>query len=161
MAIKQVQIDKVVIKAGKLFLDYGEATEEELGIIRGGGEFDATETVRDIEYDGAEGKTAGMQVIDDINALLKATIITASQKVLAMCLPSSTINDSTGKITSGSTGLIPLAKYRKNATMFCETTDGKFKKIVIKNPLNEKGLALAAKKKAEGEIALELQAHHG
>ena len=70
-----IQIDESVI-----FLDYGENTERFLAPTRGGGEFAATVTVRDIEFDGRHGKTAGTQVIEEQGASIKVTTLCMSQE---------------------------------------------------------------------------------
>lgn len=46
------QIESIQIDEGVIFLNYGETDERLLAPTRGGGEFAATVTVRDIEFDG-------------------------------------------------------------------------------------------------------------
>ena len=46
------EIEKIQIDEGVIVLDYGETTERPLAPCRGGGEFTATATLRDIEFDG-------------------------------------------------------------------------------------------------------------
>ena len=50
------QIESIQIDEGVIFLNYGESDERLLAPTRGGGEFAATVTVRDIEFDGRHGK---------------------------------------------------------------------------------------------------------
>ena len=59
------QIESIQIDEGVIFLNYGETDERLLAPTRGGGEFAATVTVRDIEFDGRHGKTTGTQVIEE------------------------------------------------------------------------------------------------
>lgn len=154
--IENIQIDESVI-----FLDYGEDTEQVLAPTRGGGEFVATVTVRDIEFDGRHGKTAGTQVIEEQGASIKVTTLCMSQENLARAIPNCTIEDNEGKtIKNPKTGVIPMSAYLKNITMFAKLISGKYKKITIYNPMHETGLTAKAVQKAEGELALELIAHY-
>lgn len=154
--IESIQIDESVI-----FLDYGETTERFLAPTRGGGEFGATITVRDIEFDGKRGKTAGTQIIEEQGAFIKATTLCMSQENLALAIPSCVIEDNDGKtIRNPKSGVIPLSAYLKNVTMFAKLVGGKFKKITIYNPMHETGFNVKAVQKAEGELGLELLAHY-
>ena len=113
--IENIQIDESVI-----FLDYGEDTEQVLAPTRGGGEFVATVTVRDIEFDGRHGKTAGTQVIEEQGASIKVTTLCMSQENLARAIPNCTIEDNDGKtIRNPKTGVIPMSAYLKNITISC------------------------------------------
>lgn len=155
------QIESIQIDEGIIFFDYGETTQELLAPTRGGGEFAATVTVRDIEFDGKHGKTAGTQVIEEQAASLKVTTLCMSQENLALAVPNATVGNDEGKtIKNPKTGIIAATSYRKNVTMFCKTVGGKYKKIVIYNPMHETGITVKAVQKAEGELALELLAHY-
>lgn len=154
--IESIQIDESVI-----FLNYGETDERFLAPTRGGGEFAATVTVRDIEFDGKHGKTAGTQVIEEQGASIKVTTLCMSQENLALAIPNCTIASEDGKtIKNPKTGIIPLESYLKNVTMFAKLVSGKFKKITIYNPMHETGFTAKAVQKAEGELAFEFLAHY-
>ena len=154
--IESIQIDESVI-----FLNYGEGDERVLAPTRGGGEFAATVTVRDIEFDGRHGKTAGTQVIEEQGASIKVTTLCMSQENLALAIPGCTISTDGGKtISNPKTGVIPDSAYLKNVTMFAKLISGKFKKITIYNPMHESGFTAKAVQKAEGELAFELIAHY-
>lgn len=154
--IESIQIDESVI-----FLNYGETEERFLAPTRGGGEFAATVTVRDIEFDGKHGKTAGTQVIEEQGASIKVTTLCMSQENLALAIPNCTIASEDGKtIKNPKTGVIPLEAYLKNITMFAKLISGKYKKITIYNPMHETGFTAKAVQKAEGELAFEFLAHY-
>lgn len=155
------QIESIQIDEGLIFLDYGEETQRFLAPTRGGGEFAATVTVRDIEFDGRHGKTAGTQVIEEQGASLKVTTLCMSQENLALAIPTCTVSNAEGNaIKNPPTGVIPMSAYLKNVTMFAKTIGGKYKKIIIYNAMHEKGFTAKAVQKAEGELALELLAHY-
>lgn len=155
------QIESIQIDEGLIFLNYGESTQRLLAPTRGGGEFAATVTVRDIEFDGRHGKTAGTQVIEEQGASLKVTTLCMSQENLALAIPTCTVSNAEGNaIKNPPTGVIPMSAYLKNVTMFAKTIGGKYKKITIFNAMHETGFTAKAVQKAEGELALELLAHY-
>lgn len=158
MAWTRAQLDQVQIDHGLIYMDYGLATQKQLGPTRGGGEFVATANIRNIEFDGALGKTKGMQVIDEINASLKVTMLNTSLETLSMGLPQAEYTVDT-IINSGVGGVIPDAKYIANITMFAKLAGGKYKKITLKNAMHEGDLSIKAAPKDEAEIALEFFAH--
>ena len=161
MALTQQQIENIQIDYGIVYVNYGGNGQKLLGPTRGGGEFVATATIRDIEYDGSKGKTKGMQVVDDITAQLNVTSLNASMDTLKMALPFAKCDGTPEKLSVGSdsVGIIPDSAYLENITMFAKTVNGKYKKITLYNALSENGLTLAAAPKAEGTIALNVYAH--
>ena len=161
MALTQEQIENIQIDYGIVYVNYGETDEAQLGPTRGGGEFVASATIRDIEFDGSKGKTKGMQVVDDITAQLNVTQLNTSIDTLKMALPFAKYDDTTGKLSVGadSVGIVPDSAYLKNITMFAKTVKGEYKKITLYNAMSENGLTFAAVPKAEGTIALNVYAH--
>ena len=163
MKVTKKQIENVQTDYGIVFVDYGETTQVRLGPTRGGGEFSATATIRAIEFDGMRGKTKEMQVIDEINAMLKTSIGDTSLDTLAKLMPHLKLVEPGGEaapyIVNATPGLIPGSEYVKNVTMFAKTLGGKYKRITIFNPMAENPLTLSAAPKAEGVVALEIHAH--
>ncbi len=156
--IEHIQYDESVI-----FLDYGLETERYLAPTRGGGEFTANCTIHDIEFDGKQGKTAGTQIIEEQEAVTKVTTLCISPENLKLAIPGAEIEqDNKGNtfIENPSNGLIPDTAYFKNITQFCKLLNGKHVKITLFNPMSENGLSIKAQSKAEGELALEIYAHH-
>lgn len=160
--LTQQQIQKIQIDEGVIYLNYGETDERLLAPTRGGGEFNASVTVRDIEFDGRNGKTAGMQAIEEQSATLKVTSICMSQEQLALAIPNCSITGtgSTAVLKNPKTGIIPSTAYLKNVTMFAKLIDGTYKKITIFNAMHESGFTAKAVQKAEGELSLEFNAHY-
>ena len=156
------QIEKIQIDEGLIYLNFGETGETKLAPTRGGGEFNATVTIRDVEFDGRAGKTAGMQVIESQSATLKVVCLCMSQEQLQLAIPNCQISGtgSAAIIKNPKTGLIPSSEYLKNVTMFAKLMDGKYKKITIYNAMHEGGFTAKAVQKAEGELSLEFQAHY-
>ena len=155
------QVESIQIDEGVIFLNYGLPTQKLLAPTRGGGEFNASVTIRDIEYDGRQGKTAGTQVIESQDATLKVTTLDMSQENLALAIPNCVIeNDDGHTIRNPRGGIVASASYLENVTMFAKTIGGTFKKIVIFKAMHETGFTAKAVQKAEGELALEFAAHY-
>lgn len=154
------EVENIQIDEGLVFVDYGETTEMKVAPTRGGGEFVANATIRNIEFDGRRGATAGTQLIDEQDATLNVTSICASQETLALAFPGATVESDGSVIKNPRCGLIPETAYRKNITMFARLLNGKYKKITIYNPMSEGGLTVRAVPKGEGEYALALKAHY-
>lgn len=159
MDLTQGQIESVQIDYGIVYVNYGLAGERKLGPTRGGGEFSVKAVLRDIEYDGRKGKTKGMQVIDEINATLKVTLLDTSMAELALSMPYADYTGGVIACKSGNVGMVPEAAYLGNVVLFCKTIGGQYKKITLYNAMTENDFALAAKPKGEGEIGLEINAH--
>ena len=169
--LTQKEIESIQIDEGVVILDYGEETERPFVPCRGGGEFSATATVRDIEFDGRNGKTAGVQVISEQAASLKVTTISLSWQNLAAAMPSSRIIQeqihyppeepkTITTIKNPKTGVISKVNYFTNVTMFAKLIGGKYKKITIYKPMSEDGITFKAAPKAEGELEITFQAHY-
>jgi len=163
MALTKQDIENIQIDYGIVYINYGGTDRKLLGPTRGGGEFVATATIRDIEYDGSKGKTKGMQVVDDITAQLNVTSLNASLESLKLALPyakyDQTQTTETLTVDKDCLGIIPDGAYLNNITMFAKTVKGEYKKITLYNAMSENGLTFAAAPKAEGTIALNVYAH--
>lgn len=165
MSLTSQQIENIQIDYGIVYSNFGELDQELLGPTRGGGSFTVTKTLRDIEYDGAKGKSKGMQIIDDINAMLSVTSLNTSIKKLHMALPYATLTGDGGitpysiSCKSTNVGVIPSSAYLKNITMFAKTVKGEYKKITLYNAMSENDFTLSAVPKNEAEVALEIYGH--
>ena len=161
MSITQTQLENVQVDYGIVFANYGVAGEWKLGPTRGGGAFKVTATLRDIEYDGGNGKSKGMQVLEDIIAILSVTVLDTSMETLAIAMPWATYDAAAGTITAKTSNIggIQDGAYLENITMFAKLMNGQYKKITLYNAMSEGDFELAAKPKGEAEIGLELTAH--
>ncbi len=155
------QVENIQIDEGLVFVDYGEPTERKLAPTRGGGDFSASVSIRNIEFDGRSADTAGTQVVESQEAILKVVSLCMSQEELRFAMPYARVEGEGENMTikNPKCGVIPLSAYCKNITMFAKLISGKFKKITIHNPMSENGLNIKAAPKAEGEVSLEIKAH--
>jgi len=156
--LTQNQKENIQIDFGIAYTNFGVAGEKQIAPTKGGGAFTVKEKIREIEFDGKKGKTKGLQVVEEVEAVLKITIMDMSLDTLNMALRSA--NYSAGIITGVQPDdVIPIEDYLTNVTLFCKTLGGQFKKITLFNAMSENGLAFKATAKGEGEIELEIYAH--
>lgn len=159
----QEQIENIQIDHGIVYLNYGESDQRILGPTRGGATFEATQTIREIEFDGKKGKSKGMQVIDAIDAKLAFSQLALGIEDVQAAMPyltkTGTDPDFKLECTVDSLGLIPNAAYHKNVTLFAKLVKGGYKKITLYNAMNEAPFSLAAVPNGEGAVALEVFGH--
>lgn len=156
--ITQAQSESLVLDAAILFVDYGETTQREIGVTKGGVEFKATETIRPIEFDGRRGRTKGLDRVDEINAYLKATTLVLSNENILISLGAA--SEAAGTISNTTGGTIPTSRYFKNVTAFgvCNKTNT-YKKIVLKNAIGANGdTTIATADKSEAGLTLQFDA---
>ena len=163
--ITKEQIENIQLDHGIMFKNYGLETQALIAPVRGGTNFKVERTYRNIEFDGARGKTKGLKTIDDENATLTVKTLNASLETFADKLPGAKItrDEVTNKITkieATKIGIIDEDEYIENITVFAQKIGGQYVKITITNALDEKGLDFSAVQKAEGEIELVYSAHH-
>lgn len=159
MAFTQTQLDKIVSGEGIVVLNLGVTDSEKiLGPCRGGAEIQITPTVHDIEFDGRKGKTKGLQVKDEENAVLKVKTLDCAQEVLLLALNNATL--ATKTITQNTTKLIASTCYQTNVAIVSKTLDGKFKVLKLFNPMHEGAFDYKVTSKNENEHNLEFYAHY-
>lgn len=159
MKLTKEQIENIQIDYGLVYINYGGTGEKQLAPTRGGGTFTVTKNIREIEYDGRKGKTKGMQVVDEINAMLSVPLLDSSMENLALAMPWATYSDGKLSAESGNLGVIQDSAYLSNVTLFAKVIGGGYKKITLYNAMTENDFSLAAAPKAEGVITLEVHAH--
>lgn len=154
------QTEKIQIDEGIVVLNLGAENEKILGPTRGGAEFTATPSIRDIEYDGRKGKTAGLQLKDGEDVTLKVITLDCSQETLALAIPNAIVNASTKKVEQGDFGLIAKSSYIPKISIITKMLDGKFKILNVKNAMHEGAFTFKTAPKAENEHNLEMIGHY-
>jgi hypothetical protein len=157
--LTQEQIENIQIDYGIVYVNYGAVGEAQLAPTRGGGTVTITKNIRDIEFDGRKGKTKGMQVVDEVNAMLSVPLMDTSMDNLAKAMPWATYAASKLSVKSANLGVISDSAYLKNITLFAKVIGGSYKKITLYSAMNESDFSLAAVPKDEGIIQLEVYAH--
>ena len=153
--VKKIQIDE-----GIVVLNLGLENELIIGPTRGGVEMTITPEIRDIEFDGRRGKTAGMQSIDGEDATVKVISLCCSQKLLLHALPNATLDDSGKVIKQGDFGVIPDSKYITTIDVVTQMLDKTYKILKFNYGLHEGAFSYKAVSKAENEHNLEFIPHY-
>lgn len=158
--LTQGDIAKIQIDEGIVVTNYGEDDEAILGPTRGGAEFVATPSIRDIEFDGRKGKTKGLQIKDGEDVSLKIITLCCSQENLALAMPNATVDSPTKKIEQGDFGIIKSTSYLKNVAVITKMLDGTYKILKVKNAMHEGTFTFKAAAKGENEHNLEFLGHY-
>lgn len=150
------QIERVVIDAGVVYINYGESDERVLAPCKGDNTFEVEREVREIEANSLKGKTKGMRRIISENASLEVNLMDLSIENLQMALPGSEIV--AGELING--WKIKDSDYIKSVTILGEDMGGKFKKITVFNALVDENLSVAFVEDDESAIAIKFAAHY-
>lgn len=153
-------VNKIQIDEGVVVINYGESDEKVLGPTRGGAEFTATPSIRDIEFDGRKGKTKGMQVKDGEDVSLKISTLCCSLENLKLAIPGATLNGSANQITPGDFGVVPSGSYLKNVAVVTKMLDGTYTILKVTNAMHEAAFTYKGVSKAENEHSLEFLGHY-
>ena len=134
-----------------------------LGATKGGGEFSAVATIRQIEVDGVKGRAKGLEVIDSWEVYLKATVLEATCETIKAALCAATVDtetDTTYDIISGKSS-IDDEDYLDNIT-WVGNLSGSDKPVIIQvyNALNTDGLKLTVQDKNEATIPMTFYGHY-
>jgi len=135
-----------------------EADSHVFGATRGGGTFDCTPTMREIEADGKRGPWVGSSVLDEMPVKMTGTLIEVTPenaKMLLMCADKTV----SGKVsTVKARTSIKKTDYLTNIVWVGDTAEG-YCLIALKNPLNTAGFKLTFTDKGEGTMAFEFSGH--
>lgn len=164
--------EHLLLNAGAYFKNYDMETDtyesavaggKLLGATKGGGEFSAVPTVRQIEVDGVAGRAKGLEVIDAWDVYLRANVLEISAQTIADSLGASEIDSTTNEkydiITANAS--IELDDYTDNIT-WVGTISGSNEPVVIQvyNTLNTDGLTLTTQDKNEATVQTTFYGHY-
>lgn len=165
--------ENLLLDAGAFFVNYefGTDTYESartdgklLGATRGGGEFKAAMTVRQIEVDGVKGRAKGLERNDAWDVYIKATVLEVNESAIKHGLGSATVSTSTVAtnydIIEGNND-IALTDYIDNIT-WVGRISGSDEPVIIQvyNALNTDGLTLSVSDKNEATIGMTFYGHY-
>lgn len=170
--------DNLLLDAGAFFVNFDPTTDtyetakatKLLGATRGGGEFKAAMTVRQIEVDGVKGRAKGLEVNDAWDVYIKATVLEVNKDTLAKALASTT--STAHPVTSSPSPIDGYTDIQGNNDI--ETTDylnnitwigkisGEDDPVIIQvfNALNTDGLTLTVADKSESTMAMTFYGHY-
>ena len=125
-------MEHLLLDAGAFFKNFNYGKEEGendtfdsavaagklIGATKGGGEFSAVASIRQIEVDGVKGRAKGLETIDSWDVYLKATVLETSADTIKLALGSATVDtesDDKYDIITGNAD-ISLDDYVENVT---------------------------------------------
>ena len=165
---KHIQLD-----AGAFFINYDPATDTYatakaagkcLGATQGGGNFSATHPMRTIEVDGAVGRVRGLTNIENWDVSISATVIETTVETIKLALAAATSETSTaptGYTVIKGKADIEDSDFIDNITWVGNISgSGDPIIIIVKNVLNEDGLAYNMTPKGEGKVELKFYAYN-
>lgn len=170
--------DSLLLDAGAFFINFDPTSDtydsakatKLLGATRGGGEFKAAMTVRQIEVDGVKGRAKGLEVNDAWDVYIKATVLEVNQTTLEKALASTTVTTHTAGTTStpidGYVDIqgnndIEVSDYISNITWIGKIS-GEDDPVIIQvfNALNTDGLTLTVADKNEATMQMTFYGHY-
>ena len=138
-----------------------EAIEDEgmrIGATRGGGTFECTPEVRNIEADGKRYEFIGSTVFDSWTVRLTGTMMEIVPENLSTVIAAADVTGEKGKRTiRARTDLLPT-DYIDSLVWIGDTSEG-YILIALKNALNTTGATLTFTDKGEGTLPFEFHAH--
>ncbi len=145
--------NKIGLGEGKLYKDYGETEELELGYVRGG-EYTSNQTLRHIQVDGKKGNVKGDAVHEEALPQLDFTAVQFDASVLENLFYNMNVTDnSDGSATVTFTNANPVdADYHTNVSFVGETKDGTPIVVKVLNALGEGSVTMSFEDRTEIEI---------
>lgn len=150
------QIEKIVIDAGVVYVNYGLADERLLAPCRGDNTFSVEAEIREVEVNGVKGKTKGLRRKIAENATLETNLAELTLENLKIALPGSHLVEN--KLTNGWT--IKSTDYIDNVTLIGKDMGDNYKKVTIYNALMDEALSFAMNEDDESVVTLVLSAHY-
>lgn len=138
-----------------------EAGTNILGATKGGGTFNATPTIRQIEPDGMRDPVIGSTVIDGWKCHMTGTLMEVTPDNFARCLMACDVDKSKTNITTlTARSEIKASDYIPKVSWAGDTSEG-FVLIELENVLNIGGATFTFTDKGEGTLPFDFQAHVG
>lgn len=131
-----------------------------LGATRGGGTFNVTREMRQVEADGVRFGFVGSEIVDSADAYLSETLIEVTAAHIKKVLGNADIETSGLKTTITLRTAIEDDDYLSNICWVGDTSEG-FVLICLYNALNTADFTLTFADKNEGTINAEFHAHQG
>lgn len=132
-----------------------------LGATRGGGTFDCTPEVREIEADGKRYGFIGSTVFDSWTVRLTGTLMEIRASNFKRVIAAADVSGTNAKkIITVRTDILP-DDYIPSLVWIGDMSDGGYILIALKNALNTTGATLTFTDKGEGTLPFEFHAHQG
>lgn len=155
-------MNHLLLDAGAVYKNFGEADQAIIGATSGGNEFAAKAKIRQIKVDGVKAANAkGLEVIDSVTTTLKCKFLEMTEEILKTSLIANidTATETDYDVITGKT-IIEDSDYLKNVA-WVGTISGSQKPviIVIENALCLDGLQLKTEDSKDNTLDVTLTAH--
>lgn len=157
----QLSVNTVITGDTDDDFDSAVAAGKLLGATRGGGNFNAVPTLRQIEVDGVKGRAKGLTVIDVWDVNMTSNLLEVTVQSLKTALASANAEAVPGYTKITANNYIALSDYIENIT-WLGTLSGSSEPVIIQiyNALNTNGLGITTQDKNEVVTALTLAGHY-
>lgn len=158
--------EKFIIDAGAVYLNTTFAAGAFtggtlLGATSGGNEFVIQQEIRQIEVDGAKGRTKGLQVVTFQNPVLTVNLKEMTAQNLAKAITGANVDTAdTAYDIITSSGQIDLTDYISNVTLVGKLLNGKQVVIVVENVLQIEGLEMTFEDNNEVVVPVAFAGHY-
>lgn len=164
-SVTQNTVKNLVLDAGVVYVNYGEASERMLGATMGGNTFTVEREIKAIEVDGIKGKVKGLRRVITENAMLTVNLKEMSPENIKLALGGSHIEDYPAvdpthkKITSA--GKIVETDYITNIAL-AATVSGSDQPAVVMlhNVLADGNFEVTLTDKEEAVVPIQFSAHY-
>jgi hypothetical protein len=152
--------EKIILGEGKLYLNYGEVSQADLGYVRGG-EFNENITFRHIEVDGKKGNVAGDAVVETVQPQLDVVMMEIVAANMAKVFSGVDVDATTPASTKLTRSLkISASDYLLNVAYVGQTKQGKNVIVKVLNATGEGPINLVFADKAEVEIPVSFMGNY-
>ena len=171
LTFKRLQLNAGAFLTG---FDYSAATDAEqlraaldaaladetkcLGATRGGGTFECTPEVRNIEADGKRYEFVGSTVFDSWTVRMTGTLLEIKPENWQRVIAAADVSGGAGKRTIRARTDLLEKDYIDRLVWVGDTSEG-YLLIALKNALNTSGATLTFTDKGEGTLPFEFHAH--
>jgi hypothetical protein len=153
---------RIIVDAGAVYKNYGQAGEALLGATRGGNTFVIETDYRDMPVDGAHGMVKGGRRITNVVARITANFIEVVSANIGIALPASaSASFGGGTHTSWTRALqIATADYLTNIAIVGEVNGATNAFVgILSNPIADGNFELSFADKDESVLAVTFTAH--
>lgn len=151
---------RLVLDAGAIYRNYGEAGEELVGATRGGSTFNVDREDREIEVDGTFGPTKGLRRVIRYTANLEITFVEISQQLFVDLTRGSATSDGTHRTITPDKDILD-SDYYTNIAWVGEIKDEATEMVIkLKNAIATNEWDISTDDDDEGEVSATFEAHY-
>lgn len=152
--------ERLILDAGAVYRDYGEAGQELIGATRGGAQFIVERDDRNIELDGPKGPVKGLRRTVMHTARLTVTLVEMSQQTFLDIMRGTVVSDGTHRTVTPDSEIV-AGDYYTNIALVAEVIDTTTPCILtLLNAMQAGGWTISTEDKDEGELEVTFDAHY-